>query len=105
MASVKQQVTTAFAMKGNTISNAALAISHASWSWGSTDLNGAIKAIVAVNAQGIVLTYDGTDPTTTLGLPLASGSSVEIYGNVNIQNLKFIRSGGSDATVTVILEK
>ena len=105
MASVKQQVTNAFEMKGNTISNTALAISHASWGWGSTDLSSAAKAIIVANAEGIVISWEGTDPTTTLGLPIPEGSSIEISGNTNIQNLKFIRGGASDATVTVILEK
>ena len=105
MASVKQQVTNAFEMKGNTISDSVLAISNASWSWGSTDLSSAEKAIIVSNAEGVVISWDGTDPTTTLGLPIPEGSSVEISGNPNIQNLKFIRSGASDATVTVILEK
>lgn len=105
MASVKQQVTNAFEIKGNTISSTALAISHASWAWGATDLSTAVKAYVSCNTNGVVISWDGTNPTATLGLPLAAGASIEIYGNANIQNLKFIRSGGSDAVVTVQLEK
>lgn len=101
----KIQTTIAYEMKGKTISTAAVAISHASWSWGAADLSTAERAIIAANAEGVILSWDGTDPTATLGLPLAAGESVAIVGNVNIQNLKFIRSGGSDATITVILER
>jgi hypothetical protein len=95
----------AYALKGNTISTTALAISHASWSWGSTDLAEADRAVVACNTEGVALTYDGTTPTASLGIPLAAGANLEVKGNANIRALKLIRSGGSDAAVTVQLEK
>lgn len=95
----------AYAMKGNTISSSALPISDASWSWGSTDLAEADQAVVACNSNGVVITWDGTDPTTTLGVSLAAAAQITIKGNANVQALKFIRSSGSDAAVTVILEK
>ena len=102
---VKQAITNAFTMKVNTVSNTALAISNASWSWGSTDLSTAVKAVISANAKSIVATFDGTDPTTTLGLPIAEGASLSIDGNLNIQNMKLIRATGDDATVTIILWK
>lgn len=105
MATIKYQPTNAFAMKGNIVTDVVLAISHTSWAWGTTDVSTAVRAYVIANTQDIVVSWDGTDPTATLGLPLAAGSSLEVYGNVNIQNLKMIRAGISDATVTVILEK
>lgn len=95
----------AYALKGNTISNTAMAISHASWSWGASDLAQADRAIIACNTQGVVATWNGTDPTASLGIPVAAGATLVVEGNANIQALKFIRSGGSDATVTVQLEK
>lgn len=96
---------TAYRLKGNTISNSALAISHASWSWEENDLADAARATVACNSNGVVVSWGGTDPTTTLGIPLAAGAHIEVVGNRNVQNLKFIRSGGSDAAVSIQLEK
>lgn len=95
----------AYALKGNTISNTALAIDDASWSWGASDLAGADLAIVVCNTNGVVLTYDGTTVTASLGIVLAAGERITVKGNANIQNLQLIRSGGSDAAVTVHLEK
>lgn len=95
----------AYALKGNTISTTALAISDASWSWGSTDLANADQAVVACNSNGVVVSYDSTDPTSTLGIPLAAGERLVVKDNANVQNIKLIRSGGSDAAVSVQLEK
>lgn len=95
----------AYSVKGNTISTAAVAISAAGWSWGTTDLAGAEQAIVSCNTQGVTLTFDGTDPTATVGIVLAANDRIIVKGNQNIQNIKLIRSGGSDALVTIQLEK
>lgn len=91
------------ATKSNTISNTALAISHASWSWGAADLPMAERAYITCHTEGIVISWDGTNPSAVFGLPLAAGRTIEIIGNINIQNLKFIRSGLSDAAVSVTL--
>lgn len=99
------QTSKAYSLKGNTISSTALAISHASWNWGASDLAEADKAIIACNTNGVVVTWNGTDPTASLGIPLAAGANLVITGNANIQALKLIRSGGSDAAVSVQLEK
>lgn len=99
------QAPDAYAMKGATISNAAKAISHADFSWAAGDLAGADIAVISCNTNGVVLTWNGTDPTTTLGYPLAAGASLTLKGNGNIQAVKFIRSGGTDAAVSVHLEK
>jgi len=105
MAATKQAIINAYAMKGNTVSNAALAISNASWSWVSTDLSTAVKMTISANAKSVVVSFDGTNPTTTLGLPIAEGASLSVDGNLNIQNLKLIRDTADDATVTIILWK
>jgi len=96
---------TAYALKGNTISTSVIAISAGSWSWGATDLAEADQALICCNTNGVVLTYDGTNPTASLGIALAAGAQMTVKGNANILALKFIRSGGSDATLTVQLEK
>jgi hypothetical protein len=95
----------AYALKGNTISTSAVPISDAGWSWGANDLAEADLAIVSCNTNGVTLTYEGTDPTATLGIALAAGDRITIKHNANVQNIKLIRSGGSDALVTIQLEK
>lgn len=105
MASTKIQPTLAYAMQGNTVTNAVLTIDHASWGWGATDLAEAKAAYVIANVNGVTISWDGTDPTITLGLVVSANEAAQVSGNPNIQNLKMIRTGGVDATVTVILEK
>jgi hypothetical protein len=99
------QAPTAYAAKTNTISSTALAISHASWSWTAGHLTDADVAVISCNTNGVLITWDGTTPTTTLGHYLAAAANpLVIKGNANIQNLKFIRLS-SDSVVTVHLEK
>lgn len=103
MATLYQPV--AYAMKGNTASTSALPISDSSWNWGANDLAQADQAIVACNTNGAVVSWDGTDPTASLGVPLAAGEWIKIVDNENVQNISLIRSGLIDAAVSIILEK
>ena len=48
-------------------------------------------------------TFDGTDPTTTLGHPIGADGTVYIPDARLIRDLKFIRTGASDAVLTVSL--
>lgn len=91
--------------KTATISNSAVAISAAGWSWTAGNLAAADQAVITAWSQGISMTWDGTTPTATCGMALAAGASATVVGNRNVQALQFIRSGGSDATVSVTLEK
>lgn len=99
------QARLAYRTKAATISNSAVAISAAGWSWTSGDLAKADAAVVSAIGNGVSLTWDGTTPTATLGMPLPAGSTVEIEGNGNVQALQLIRSGSGDATVSITLEK
>ena len=61
-------------------------------------------AHVAVDTQPIRITLDGTDPSNSgagVGQILTAGSSMWVLGTQSIQNLKMIRSGGSDGYVHV----
>lgn len=95
----------AYEVKSNTISNTAEGISHADWSWSSGYVAQAEQAVISCHTNGIVFTYDGTTPTSTLGILLAAGERYTVKGNANILNISMIRSGGSDALVCVQLEK
>lgn len=99
------QAPLAYVAKVATISSTAKAISHADFSWGASDLAQADVAVISCNTNGVLITWNGTDPTTTLGHYLAAQSApLVIKGNPNILNLKFIRLS-SDSVVTVHLEK
>lgn len=88
-----------------TISNAAKAISHADFGWTAGSLAKADYAMISAVSADVMFTYDGTDPTATLGHPLVADQIIRIEGNPHIQALKFIRKGSSDATMTITLEK
>lgn len=60
-----------------------------------------IMAIIAVTNAPIRITFDGTDPTTTLGLPFEAGDMFEVWGQPDLLGLEMIRSGGVDAVVEV----
>lgn len=60
----------------------------------------ATGATLTVGSNGIIYTLDGSTPTATNGLTLAS-ASLNLAGYQTIKALKMIRSGGSDATVNL----
>ena len=99
------QAPVAYRTKAATISNSAVAVSAAGWSWTAGDLAAADVAHVSAIGQGVSLTWDGTTPTATLGMPIPAGSTVAVEGNANIQAIQLIRSSGSDATVSITLER
>ncbi len=97
--------TRAYTTSTMTISTSAITISNASFGWSATDIADAEVAYVSAHTAGVIITWDGNDPTTTQGMPITQNSTVSIQGTDNVGRLKFIRSGGSDATVSVTLEK
>lgn len=99
------QAARGYQTKAATISTAAVAISAGGWSWTAGYLALADHAVITAHTNGVTLTWDGTTPTATLGRALAAGATITVQGNANVQALQFIRSGGSDAVVSVTLEK
>lgn len=60
---------------------------------------------ISVSANNINFRYDGTAPTTSVGMYLPSTTPpFVIMGNTNISQFQLIRAGGSDATVSITLE-
>ncbi len=93
------------ATKSATISNTAKAIGHADFGWGAQDLAKANAAWISAS-QGVRYTFDGaTDPTATLGHPIAADGTNYIPDARLVRDLRFIRTGGSDAVVTISLLK
>lgn len=102
------QVTYAYSTKSATVSNTVKAISHASFSWGTTDLAQAQRAFITATAQDIRYRWDDTDPSAANSHVIVKDAlRIEIVGNKNIQSLKFIRDTGAagDATIEITLEK
>lgn len=79
-------------------------ITAAGWNWAAGDLAKADRAVITAHTQPVVITWDGTTPTATLGRVLAAGATLEISGNDNVRNIQLIRQGGSDATASITLE-
>ena len=99
------QVPVAYRTKAATISNIVVTISAAGWDWSDGDLANADQAFLTAHSHPVVITWDGTTPTATLGVYLGAGSTANVIGNRNVQAIKLIRQGESDAIVSVTLEK
>ena len=99
------QAPVAYRTKAATISNSVVAISAAGCNWSADDLANADQAFLTAHSHPVVVTWDGTTPTATLGLYLGAGSTVSVIGNRNVQAIKLIRQGESDAIVSATLEK
>jgi len=87
----------AYRTKTATISTAAVLIAAAGWSWTAGDVAAADAAIVSAIGQPVSLTFDGTTPTASLGVPIPAGSTVTVEGYTNVANIQVIRAGGADA--------
>ena len=78
-----------------------------------TDLTGLTAALVnqadrlrlTVNSNAVRYRYDGGDPTTSDGHLVPTNGEILLDHNTNIRALRLIRSGGSDAAVSVTLEQ
>lgn len=57
--------------------------------------------IIVVSAQPISFRIDGTDPTSSVGIPAATGDIIKLFGEQTLKQFKAIRSGASDATLRV----
>ena len=95
----------AFASGSATVTNAAKAISHADFSWSAGELAAADMAEYSSYTQATNYLPDGGTPTATFGIPLAAAETRTIRGNANIQATQFIRQGGVDSTMSVVLYK
>lgn len=69
-----------------------------------TVIKTASRAIITARTGGVMYTYDGTTPTTTVGHYLGANQNVALEGVGNIRALKFIREASTDAAVSITLE-
>lgn len=89
-------------MKKAVVSAAAVGIN--SWGFSAANLAAAVRAVISARTAGVMVSWDGTDPTSSLGHPVMQNLSISVFGNENIQALKFIREAAADADVTITLE-
>lgn len=83
-----------------TVSNAAGGIGPTAAKYQTTTKK-AVMALVTVVAQPITLRYDAAAPTTSAGHLLLAADSILICGAKNIANLLMIKTGATDATVSI----
>lgn len=95
-----------------TISNASLGLTAGTIAAGTVvgdtlggntyiDMKRMDEALITVEANPIRFRLDGTAPTATEGHLLQPGDAITITGYSNLSRLRFIRQGGSDATLRV----
>lgn len=100
---IDQLGTAVIEMKVATISTVAKAMDFFAFTAGNVAK--AAKAIVTCRTGGLMVTFDGTDPTATNGHYYAANTTFEVYGNARIAAMKFLREAGTDAVTTITLEK
>jgi hypothetical protein len=97
--------TTAYKLLSHTISTGV----HSMTDFGFTaaEVANATRAWISASDADVRVTWDGsTDPSSTVGhLLVKDAAPVELFGNANIANLRLIRAAGSDALVTITLER
>ena len=86
-----------------TVGVTAVAITDVSFGWDAGRVEAAQRAVVSASA-GIRYWYGGATPTATQGHPISADGSRMFVGNGSIKDLQFIRTGGSDAIVSITLE-
>lgn len=92
----------AFARANGTVSSTALALTDSPFSFSTTQVANANRAVVTANSNPVVIMYTGDAPTATSGIHVPAYMSYPVDGNHNVGKLKIIRAG-SDSTVTVTL--
>lgn len=95
---------TPVAFGSGTVSNTALDLAGLSGITAEL-LDGADRVRLTVNSNALHYRYDGGDPTTAAGHYIGTNGELILDGHANLQALRIIRSGASDATVAVTLER
>lgn len=91
------------ATKGLSVSNAVKTFTD--FGYPESDLETITLAWIQARTAGVMITWDGTDPTTKLGKLIAKDASFMLEGDSNVRNLKLLREAGDDADVTLIVMK
>lgn len=93
----------AIALITETVSSTALTLSDLGFT--ADEIHRANAALITCENFDTRYRYDGGVPTGASGHVLATGSSLELFGNANVRNLQLIRSTANDSTVTITLSE
>jgi len=77
----------------------ALAVAGTAVGFTAATADRAISAHVSVEGAQVRYRIDGTDPTATVGTILNPGDEIVVWGKADIDAIKFIRTGGTSATL------
>lgn len=80
------------------------AVTVAAFSFTAAHLTASRVATITARTAGVMISFDGTDPTATVGHLVPAGGTVRLSGGSNIARLRLIREGSTDSTVTITLE-
>lgn len=92
----------AFAKASGAVSSTSLALTASPFSFTAAQMAAADGAIIQATAQPCSLAFLGADAVAG-DFTIAAGESFAVYGNTNVNNLRLIRTGGTDSTVLIIL--
>lgn len=92
----------AFARAAGAVSSSSLALTASPFSFTAAQLANAQMALIQATAQSCSVAFLGADAVAG-DFVIAAGEHLIVYGNESIDNLRFIRSGGTDSTVLVVL--
>ena len=89
----------AFAHEAITVAGTAIGFTAATW---GNPSSGHAARMALVNVETAPIRWLATgDPTASTGHPLAAGAQISIYGTADLTSMRFIREGGSSATLRV----
>ena len=96
------EIKRALATKAYTVTTGAV-VSLTDFGFSVDDINTATRAVISATANALMITWDGTDPTSALGHPVVANE----WGNVDgpdATSVKLIATGGN-APATITLER
>jgi hypothetical protein len=100
---------TALQSKSASVSSTAVTLGTSTFGFTASILSAAQHALITPTSASLKITWDGVTPTTAAptgavtGVPVTSGVTYELFGNVNINRLQMVAQTTS-AAVYVILE-
>ena len=87
-----------------TVADTVVAITATAVGFNTAQLAAATRAIISCRTAGIMFTYDGTDPTATLGIHIKINEYYSLESK-EINKIKMLREASTSANVTIVLEK
>ena len=90
-----------FAFEALAVAGSAVPFTVATHTPGTTSGPPAICAVAKVEGAQIRYRTDGTNPTATVGVIADPGDVITVWGKQDIVSIRFIRTGGTSATVNV----